>query len=195
MRDPILIEIAQKVRLLRREQRLTLHEVAHRAHVSKSLLSKIENGHTVPSLPVLVSIIQALDVDMKVFFEDIGLGHDMSVPYVLRRAQDYHPYPRADAPGFSYRQVLTQSLPNLTLSVYTLSLPSSQIPKPLTADGYEFHFLLKGTVAYRINDEEVTLQAGDSLLLERSASRELVQWGEATASVLVMHLRTVVEHP
>ena len=188
MHDPILIEIAQKIRSLRQARDLTLHEVAERADVSKSLLSKVENGRTVPSLPVLVAVIQALAVDMHSFFEDIGRGRGTNLPYLHQRAEDYQPFEREAASGFSYRHVLNQTLPDTTVEVVILDLHSGSQREPLTTDGYEYKYVLRGSVEYHIGEDTVRLEAGDSLFFDGRIPHVPVNRGGELASMLVVYL-------
>ncbi len=48
MRDHVLTQIGRKIRNIRRASAHTIQEVANKASVSKGLISKIENGRTVP---------------------------------------------------------------------------------------------------------------------------------------------------
>jgi transcriptional regulator with XRE-family HTH domain len=60
--------VGQKVRALRWQQGLKLAELAARSRLSASLLSKIERGQSVPSLPALQAIATSLDVTLSHFF-------------------------------------------------------------------------------------------------------------------------------
>lgn len=55
------------IRDMRIEQRLTLDDLAERAGVSPSHLSRIERGHTLPSFIVLAGIAAALGVSVDHF--------------------------------------------------------------------------------------------------------------------------------
>ncbi len=69
--SPYLLQIGKKIKETRISNGNVIREIAKKANVSKGLVSKIENGRTVPSLPVLISIINALDVNLSDFFRDI----------------------------------------------------------------------------------------------------------------------------
>ena len=71
MHDYILLEIGQKLRKIRKGKGLTVQNIATRAGVSKGLISRIENGKTIPSLPVLIGVIKSLEFDLNSFFTDI----------------------------------------------------------------------------------------------------------------------------
>ncbi len=191
MHDPILVEIAKKIRSLRQARNLTLHEVAERAEVSKSLLSKVENGRTVPSLPVLVAVIQSLEVDMSSFFEDIGFGRGLHLPYIHQRAADYQPFERERAQGFSYRHVLNQSLQDITLEVVILDLQPGSQRELLTTDGFEYKYVLRGEVEYQIGESTVTLETGDSLFFNGRVPHVPINRGAEVASMLVVYLLAI----
>jgi transcriptional regulator with XRE-family HTH domain len=64
------INIGAKLRAARREQNLSLRQLAAKAEVSASLLSQIENGKANPSVRSLYGIAEALSVPIDYFFAD-----------------------------------------------------------------------------------------------------------------------------
>lgn len=59
--------IGKNIRTIRKERRLTLSELAERAHIAKSYLSNIErNVNQNPSIHVLEKIASVLEVDIQV---------------------------------------------------------------------------------------------------------------------------------
>src|SRR4051812_2707889 len=64
------MELGQKIRKLRKEQNRNLSEIADACQFSKSLLSKIENGKTVPSIATLVKIADSLGTKVSVLLDD-----------------------------------------------------------------------------------------------------------------------------
>jgi transcriptional regulator with XRE-family HTH domain len=84
--------IGQIVRKLRRQQNLTIAEIARKAQISSGMLSKIENSQTSASLDTLVSLANALGATMASLFigfssEQGGAQHVKSgqAPEVVRR--------------------------------------------------------------------------------------------------------------
>ena len=65
MQEDILIQISNRIKEIRKKKNITVQELADKADVSKGLISQIENNRTVPSLPVLMSIVQSLNLDLK----------------------------------------------------------------------------------------------------------------------------------
>lgn len=60
----------EKLREVRERRAVTLKEVASIAHVSESLISQIERNKVSPSVDTLLSIAEALEVDLEYLFKD-----------------------------------------------------------------------------------------------------------------------------
>jgi transcriptional regulator with XRE-family HTH domain len=69
MQEDILLQISNKLKEVRKNKGVTLQEIANEAGVTKSLVSQIENSRTIPSLPVMLGLIKALDIDLNAFFQ------------------------------------------------------------------------------------------------------------------------------
>jgi len=69
----IVSRLAQKIKAIRLEKKMTIQQLATKSNVSKGLLSKVENSRTIPSLPVFLTIVVSLEVSLKEFFQDIIL--------------------------------------------------------------------------------------------------------------------------
>ena len=61
-RTEIEERIRERVRALRKENNLTLNEVAQRAGLTLDAIGKIEGGRRTPSLPTLLKLAHALEV-------------------------------------------------------------------------------------------------------------------------------------
>src|ERR1700748_2366928 len=99
MKDNILIQISNRIKERRREQNITVQELANQANVSKGLISQIENSRTVPSLMVLIDIIKALEIDLNVFFKDITNKTDQPL-ILVKRKSEYEHFEKEHAMGF-----------------------------------------------------------------------------------------------
>ena len=86
MNHSVLLSIGKKIREIRISKKIKLVDVAKQAEISKGLLSQVENGRTIPSLPVLLQIIKVLGIDYSVFFE--GIDTPSSSPYILKRKEN-----------------------------------------------------------------------------------------------------------
>ncbi|TKG88485.1 helix-turn-helix domain-containing protein [Puteibacter caeruleilacunae] len=188
MTSNTLIGIAKKVREVRLEKGLKLIEVAKAASVSKGLLSKIENGRTIPSLPVLLKIIQALKVDLTVFFEGIEDGVDHR--YIHCKPAQHVSLQKEDSVGFNYFSILQESFNNIALHVAILDLdPEAEREKVIT-DGYQLLYLLDGKIDYELDNESVFMEAGDSLFFNGQIPHVPRNNSNERARILVIYLLT-----
>ena len=64
------MNIGDRLRTLREEKKLTQGEVEKRTGVLRTYLSRVENGHTVPSVETLEKFARALEVPMYQLFYD-----------------------------------------------------------------------------------------------------------------------------
>ena len=64
------MDFGQYFRELRRENKFTQRELAKKIGVSHTYISKIENGHYVPSIPVLKRIADGLEKRLTIEFID-----------------------------------------------------------------------------------------------------------------------------
>ena len=68
-REKVLeVAIGREVRAFRKQQNMTVAELSKLTDLSVGMLSKIENGHTSPSLTTLQSLAHALSVPLTSFF-------------------------------------------------------------------------------------------------------------------------------
>lgn len=72
------MSIGENVKKYRNAKKLTQKELADKANISRSYLADVENNRYNPSIDVLKSIADALNVSIDKFFED-SKGKDNSV--------------------------------------------------------------------------------------------------------------------
>ena len=65
-------QVGQALRLLRLERRMLSKQVASRADITRSMLSRYEHGHQNPTLPVLFKILKTLDCSAEDFGKRLG---------------------------------------------------------------------------------------------------------------------------
>jgi transcriptional regulator with XRE-family HTH domain len=186
MHDDILIKIGKKIRETRQKQQIKLHELAEEAQISKGLLSKIETGRTIPSLPVLISVIQTLKVDMSAFFE--GIEMQQSTPYIHKKSGEYTPFEKEEAFGFLYQFILSHHIANTAFEAVILELKPHSKREKVVTDGFEFKYVLSGEVEYQLGDEIVVLQTGDSLFFNGRIPHVPVNKTGHPAIMLVIYL-------
>ena len=67
--DSIAQGIGKVLRELRKQKDLSLNDLAHRSGVSRSMLSQMETGRSIPSVLVLCKIARSFDVPVTVFLK------------------------------------------------------------------------------------------------------------------------------
>lgn len=112
-----IIGIGKRIRELRKEKGLTINTVATKADVSNGLISRIENGRTIPSLPVLLNIIGALETEIATFFNSLPQRGKTNF-IVSRKAENSIIEKEDDAKGFQYKYLLANRYPQSLLKLF-----------------------------------------------------------------------------
>jgi transcriptional regulator with XRE-family HTH domain len=186
MEDDILIQISNRIKERRREQNITVQELASQANVSKGLISQIENSRTIPSLIVLIDIIKALNIDLNEFFKDIRTKSNLS-PVLVKRKEEYEHFEKEHANGFHYQRIFTRFIDHSTVDIVILNLEPNATRPLVETDAFEYKYIISGEIEYQINEEKIRLSAGDSLLFDGRIPHTPVNMGNETASMLVVY--------
>jgi transcriptional regulator with XRE-family HTH domain len=76
--DISLMKIGTTIRAFRLQKGLSQGDIEKKTGLLRCYLSRVENGHTVPSLDTLSKIAQALDLPIAQFFADDALGSQLN---------------------------------------------------------------------------------------------------------------------
>ncbi len=186
MEDTTIFKISNKIKEIRKEKGITIQEVADRAGVSKGLISQIENNRTIPSLLVLINIINALNIDLNEFFKDFNSELD-SGPVVVRKKDTYSPFEKESAIGFHYKRIFTSAMDSSTMDIVLLELlPDAQRPMVET-EAYEYKYIISGQVEYIFNDQTISLEEGDSIFFNGRLSHTPRNVGSEKAVMLIVY--------
>lgn len=160
--NDFLVNIGVLLRAIRKEKNITINSLAGVAGVSNGLISKIENGRTIPSLPVFLRLVQSLKVDLSEFFESIE--NENAAKYIVVTTEKQKRLQKEiEAEGFSYMHIFSKSIECKGFEAVILTIsPNSKREKVIT-DAWEFKHVLKGSCTYIIDDEEVQVNEGDSI--------------------------------
>lgn len=179
--------IGERVRQLRQKKLLTLQQVANKAKISKGLLSKIENGRSIPSLHVLFAIIRALDVVASDFFDTISSKKEVPT-YLLIRNNEMTPVDKEEAKGFHYFNILKQMIPECIMDVTLLMLEPGATRSFVTSDALEYIYLLDGEIEYTLGRECFKMKHGDSIFFNGRIPHLKKNFSGAVARILVIYL-------
>lgn len=166
MKSDALGKVGQKIREIRKDQKLTLKDVAEKSGITTGLLSKIENFRTIPSLPVLHSISLSLEVPMSELVKPVSdTGPE---PYMLIRKGQGESETREDSPGLLYENLFSQGLGNLNLRANVVKVAPHTYRPPTSTDAMELLHVLNGNIHYGLDKEILELQQGDTLYFDGS---------------------------
>jgi transcriptional regulator with XRE-family HTH domain len=74
----IAMNIGSTIRAYRLQKGMSQGDIEKRTGLLRCYLSRVENGHTVPSLETLQKIAYALDLQLAQFFSDEAVSREMS---------------------------------------------------------------------------------------------------------------------
>ena len=169
--------MGHKIRQIRREQNLTLRDVARMTALTESLLSQIENSKASPSIASLVSISKALNTPMGTFF-DFG---DRSESPVLRQSKRRLVN---TAEGVRY-YLLTPDLAHRPFEVLLNEFePGAATGDRLTHEGTEFGIVLEGKLEVCVGTDVYVLNAGDSITIDSTTPHSLRNLSEKVTTAL-----------
>jgi transcriptional regulator with XRE-family HTH domain len=75
---PISMNIGSTIRTYRLQKGMSQGDIEKRTGLLRCYLSRVENGHTVPSLETLQKIAHAMDIQLAQFFSDETVSREMS---------------------------------------------------------------------------------------------------------------------
>lgn len=161
-------ELGRKIRALRMKKKISLVDLGKHTGLSASMLSQLENGKLVPTLPTLARVAMVFDVGLEYFFAEKRRTRNFSIV----RAGDRIRFPeRPDAPnpGF-YFECLDFNTQDKSMQAYVAEFPLREA-RSMTEHahgGAEFIHVMEGSIAITYQDEEHVLQAGDSVYFDAS---------------------------
>src|ERR1700685_1079811 len=72
------MKIGETIRNNRLQRSMSQGDIEKRTGLLRCYLSRVENGHTVPSLDTLAKIASALDIPLAPFFSEDSLGREIN---------------------------------------------------------------------------------------------------------------------
>ena len=163
-----------------------LRELADKAQVSKSLLSKIENHRSIPSLPVLLRIAQGLQTNLSDL--SAGIETDNADEYVLIRKNERKKEVRENAVGFRYQSLIMRFIHNILFEASIVTLSTDAKRKAVSSDGSELLYILRGSIEFRLGQERILLEPGDALFFDGRIPHVPRNVGRESAEYFVAYL-------
>ncbi|MFL6417348.1 MAG: helix-turn-helix domain-containing protein [Bryobacteraceae bacterium] len=162
-------DIGAKLRHLRLRKKIALVDLGKHTGLSASMLSQLENGKLIPTLPTLARIATVFDVGLEFFFGEKRQKKSFSVIRSLDRIR-FPETPEIAVPSY-YFEVLAYGATEKAVSAYLADFPPTSAGTPLREhqhEGSEFVHVLNGTLAINYQSNEHILEAGDSVYFDSS---------------------------
>ncbi len=156
--------IGQEVRFWRNERGLTGARLAEMSDVSPGMLTKIEQGKVAPSIQTLISVANALNVPISMFFHRMEKSRYVSFVPADKRMRVDKLGTRA---GHIYEMLGHNVGHSIAIEPFLVILEEDAEPhSTFQEEGFKFIFMVSGEVVYRHGDRRFPLKPGDSLIFD-----------------------------
>jgi transcriptional regulator with XRE-family HTH domain len=181
-----VVELSKKLKQLRTERGFTMEKLAEMAKCSKAYISQIEKGLVKPSVTILSRLARALGVSVSELFRGPAAASKRHWKLSKADRREIH-YPD--------RKVVSQLL---TTGVFSKKMqPIVSIIQPQGGLGSddsldhpegseEFVLVLKGEIYFKVEDQEMKLEEGDTLYFDGDLSHSWENRSDSEAEVLFM---------
>lgn len=183
-------KIGGLVRKYRKEKDLKLLDLSTLTGIKSAMLSKIENGRMVPTIPTLFTIIQKLGIKPDVFFAQLSTENDFPGYFFLPK-DGFTSYEKEEgAVGYQYQSILEYNFEGGAFQISLLTLQPGSQRSLVTTSAYEFIYVLDGHLLYQLEDKTFHMTAGDALFFDGNIAHVPVNNSNATVRLLVLYLFT-----
>ena len=179
-------DIGPKLRRLRLRKKIALVDLGKHTGLSASMLSQLENGKLIPTLPTLARIAMVFDVGLDHFFADKSSKRIFSIVRAGERLR-FPELPDSAFPTYFFEVLIFGSMQK-AMSAYIVEFPRRD-PKDIHEhfhDGSEFVHVLEGTLAINYQSEEHVLGAGDSVYFDGSEPHSYCGLSDSPARAIVI---------
>lgn len=179
-------DIGSKLRQLRLKKKIALVDLGKHTGLSASMLSQLETGKMVPTLPTLARIAMVFDVGLDHFFDD---RRRRKIFTVVRKTERIRFPERPDSPMPAYFfECLAFSAQEKGLQAYLASFPERTLEdsKAHMHEGAEFLYVTRGHLIVHCHNEDHELTEGDSVYFDASEPHSYRGLGADGAQAIVI---------
>lgn len=161
--------VAPRLRQVREHRGFTLTEISERTGISKSTLSRLENGQRKPSLELLLPLAQAYRVPL----DDLVGAPQVGDPRIRLKPRKVNG-----------RTVLPLTHPG-GVQAWKIVIPGTQSePNPRSHDGFEWLYVLSGRMRLVLGDRDLVLDVGEAAEFDTQVPHWFGSTGDGPAEVL-----------
>lgn len=164
-----LKQVGARLRAYRHSKGWTLDELAERAAMSASTLSRLESGKRQASLELLLPLTRQLGISLDDLVAPATVDPRVRRPVIRREGMVIAPL----APEGS------------SIGTYKITYPpASTAPEPRVHDGYEWLYVLSGKLRLVLGDQELILTRGEAAEFDTRVPHSLSAAGARPAQVI-----------
>ena len=176
--EQITVSVGRKIRQLRDRKNLSQQKIAEQSGLSRNTLSLIERGQSSPTISTLKRLANALDVSINAFFDTLDRASIIFTKSGQRPSLQLSECLLADLGTGLTEQYVTP--------LYLRLDPGARSGNPVSHDGQDFVFCLRGEVLYKVNEHTFVLGPGDSLLFDAHHTHGFQNSGMEEAELLIV---------
>ena len=162
--------VGPRLKRIRTQRGLTLTALSGRTGISKSTLSRLENGQRRATLELLLPLAQTFRVPL----DDLVGAPDVGDPRIRlkpRRVKGRTVLPLTRTPG--------------GIQAWKIIIPATQsTPNPRGHEGYEWLYVLSGRMRLILGDQDLVLGVGEAVEFDTTVPHWFGSTGEGSAEVL-----------
>ncbi|UCD55694.1 MAG: helix-turn-helix transcriptional regulator [Candidatus Omnitrophota bacterium] len=167
------MKIGKKLKVLRKERKLTLKELAEKSGVQIATLSRMERDIMTGTFRSHINICKALGVSLSDFYRDVE--HEHKTVSLIKQRHPSFAHPRKSTIEMLATQVADKKMMPLLIRIRKGGHTHKEENKPGTE---KFIYVLEGKICAKIGKEEYNLSKGDSIYFDASSLHALHNIGK-----------------
>ena len=165
----VVSQVGPRLRALRHARGWTLEELAERAQLSPSTLSRLESGKRQATLELLIPITRQLGVRIDDLLPDVDVDPRVRRAVIKRDGLVIVPL----APEGS------------ALATYKITYPpAGASPSLKVHEGYEWLYVLTGRLRLRLGEQDLVLEAGEAVEFDTQTPHAIMSAGRRPAQII-----------
>jgi transcriptional regulator with XRE-family HTH domain len=176
------LKVGVRLRHARLLKGMRMKDLATAVDCDESMISKIESGKVLPSIPMLNKLVHALDRDMASFF-GLRIDEHMLVQKPDERLKVFVDALRGGT-GVTYERLVPVGAGNLLEANVHVVAPGGEKIDLITHQGEAVGYLVCGEIELTIDDTTYRMSAGDSFFFKAYLTNSYRNVGDVEARII-----------
>jgi quercetin dioxygenase-like cupin family protein len=178
--------VGEKLRALRLRKKMGLVELGKHSGLSPAMLSKIERGRLVPTLPTLLRIALVFSVGLEHFFSDPAKRPALAV--VRKGDRQRFPERQGEKQPAYWFESLDYPAVERKLNSYYVEFDEVPVERVRRHQhpGAEILYVIEGRLVLRVGEADHELSAGDSIYFDSSVPHGYRRSGRKPCAAVVV---------